>query len=158
VVLGQFACGLYFIPSNLLFLRHRTRVIPLVTGAAAAVNIVLNLLFVPRFGYVAAAWTTFGAYVLMFAMASAAAARAITVHYEWRRIAVIGGALAATVALGWMLADVPGAGGVLLRVAAVGAFPAVLWLAGFAGPGERAAIVRARGALAVWALSGRRAP
>jgi O-antigen/teichoic acid export membrane protein len=163
VVLGQLAAGLYYVPTNLLFLRHRTAVLPLITGSAAAANIGLNLWAVPRFGYVAAAWTTLVAYLLMLAAAHLAASRTAVVRYEWRRLAVVGAALAATVAVGQALAGLRGPGGVALRLVAIGLFPAVIWLGRFAGPSERAALRLALrratgGVLALRAQAGRRAP
>ena len=65
-VVGGYVCGgLYLIPTNLLFWRQRTRVIPLVTLAAGAVNVGLNLWLVPRYGAIAAAWSTLAAYAVL---------------------------------------------------------------------------------------------
>jgi O-antigen/teichoic acid export membrane protein len=63
----------------------RWRTIVVVSTLALALNVALNLLFIPRYGYVAAAWVTLiteGAYFVM----TAAALRAFGHRAEWARL------------------------------------------------------------------------
>lgn len=91
VVGGYVLGGLYFAPTNLLFWRQRTRVIPLVTLAAGAVNVGLNLWLVPRHGAIAAAWSTLAAYATLLTLTWWIAERVHPFPYEYRRVGVIVG-------------------------------------------------------------------
>jgi O-antigen/teichoic acid export membrane protein len=91
-VVGGYVCaGLYLIPTNLQFWRRETRVIPLVTLAAGAVNIGLNLWLVPRYGAIAAAWSTLAAYATLLVLTWRSAERLYPFPYEYRRLGLIVG-------------------------------------------------------------------
>jgi O-antigen/teichoic acid export membrane protein len=95
VVGGYVFAGLYLIPTNLLFWRRQTRVIPLATLAAGVVNVGLNLMLVPRYGAIAAAWSTLAAYAVLLLVSWRSAARLHPFPYEYRRLGtVLGFALA----------------------------------------------------------------
>jgi O-antigen/teichoic acid export membrane protein len=86
-VIGGYVCGgLYFAPTNLLFWRQQTRMIPLVTLAAGATNVGLNLWLVPRYGTIAAAWSTLAAYAVLLVLTWRFAERVHPFPYEYRRI------------------------------------------------------------------------
>lgn len=140
VVLGQLAGGLYYIPANVLFIRARTGVLPLVTGAAALLNVGLNLALVPRHGIVAAAWTTTAAFVVMLVLTVFVAARVQRVPFETRRLVVIAVAIAITVACGWTAAGLEGPTGVIVRLLCLALFPITLVVGGFATREERATL------------------
>jgi len=79
-----------------LFFQKKTRLIASITIIGAIVNLILNYLFIPEHGAVAAAYTTLASYVLTFVMAYFAARRS-----DWMGIkgvevlAICGGALVA---------------------------------------------------------------
>jgi O-antigen/teichoic acid export membrane protein len=91
VVGGYVFAGLYLIPTNLLFWRRQTRVIPLVTLAAGAVNVGLNLWLVPRYGAIAAAWSTLAAYAVLMVLTWRSAERLHPFPYEYRRLGLMAG-------------------------------------------------------------------
>lgn len=91
VVGGYVLAGLYLIPTNLLFWRQRTRVIPLVTLTAGAVNVGLNLWLVPRYGAIAAAWSTLAAYAILLILTWWSADRLHPFPYEYHRIGLMAG-------------------------------------------------------------------
>ncbi len=91
VVGGYVFSGLYLIPTNLLFWRRQTRIIPLVTLAAGATNIGLNLLLVPRYGAIAAAWSTLAAYAVLLLFTWRSAERIHRFPYEYRRLGLMAG-------------------------------------------------------------------
>jgi O-antigen/teichoic acid export membrane protein len=105
-----------------------------VTGAAAAVNVVLNLVLIPRYGMMGAAVATIAAYTTMFAGMSWWSQRIYHVPYQWRRVvtAVLAG-IALTV-VGKLIGGLPVA--VLLSLA----YPVALLPLGFYLPAERKAI------------------
>jgi O-antigen/teichoic acid export membrane protein len=103
VVGGYVFAGLYLIPTNLLFWRQRTRAIPLVTLAAGAVNVGLNLWLVPRYGAIAAAWSTLVAYGVLLVLTWLNAERLHPFPYEYRRLGLMAGLALALFLAGQLL-------------------------------------------------------
>lgn len=66
VVAGGFFSFLYTIPVSVEYYREKTKMIAIGTGMAALLNIVLNLIFIKSYGYLAAAYTTLVTYILYF--------------------------------------------------------------------------------------------
>jgi O-antigen/teichoic acid export membrane protein len=89
IIGGWLLSGLYYIPVNFLFLREKTRFVPLVTVSSGVVNVVLNLWLAPRYGIMAAAWATFLAYGLMLVLVWRLALRVYPFPYEYRRLGLI---------------------------------------------------------------------
>lgn len=72
-VMPPVMCGfvyllVYSLYVNIETLEKKTGYVAVGTVTAALVNIVLNYIFIPRFGYVAAAYTTLAGYILLFVM------------------------------------------------------------------------------------------
>jgi O-antigen/teichoic acid export membrane protein len=108
-----------------------------ITGAAAMLNVVLNLVLIPPYGIRGAAFATLSAYVAMFAGMAWKAQRVFPVPYQWRRVGLAVGVAVALTATGKAL-DVN-----LLAALALGlVYPIVLALLGFLLPAERARIRR----------------
>ncbi|MGH7580091.1 MAG: oligosaccharide flippase family protein [Gemmatimonadales bacterium] len=120
VVAGYVCSGLYLVPTNLLFWRQRTRVIPLVTLVAGSVNIGLNLWLVPRYGAIAAAWSTLAAYAVLLTLTWRSAERIHPFPYEYRRLGLMAGLALALFLVGQLPSPSPAlevAGRVLLWLA-----------------------------------------
>jgi len=115
----------------------RTQFNWVVTGAAAAVNIALNLLLIPSYGMMGAAIATVAAYSTMFVGMVWWSQRIYPVPYQWRRVMTAAAAGLALVAIG-KLTDAGLA--VALPLALV--YPLVLLPLGFYLPAERRAIGR----------------
>jgi len=108
-----------------------------VTGAAAALNVALNLILIPPYGMMGAAVATVAAYTLMFAGMTWHAQRIYPVSYQWRRVGLaVGAAVLLTVA--GKLAEVP----LGLAIGLTAAYPLVLAPLGFYLPAERARLRR----------------
>jgi O-antigen/teichoic acid export membrane protein len=110
---------------------RRTRSNWLVTGAAAALNVVLNLALIPEFGMMGAAVATIGAYVTLFLGMAWKAQRVFPVPYQWRRVATAAGTAVLLTVIGRTL-DVPLGGAIAL----VAVYPLVLLPLGFYLPEE----------------------
>ena len=78
----------------------RTQFNWVVTGAAAAVNIALNLLLIPPYGMMGAAIATIAAYAAMFVGMAWWSQRIYPVPYQWRRVVTAAAAGIALVAVG----------------------------------------------------------
>lgn len=68
IVLAMYYSFLYTLPSSIEYYYKKTVLIAIGTLGAAAVNIALNAYFIPRFGYIAAAYTTVVCYLLYYAI------------------------------------------------------------------------------------------
>ena len=66
IVAGGFFAFLYTIPASVEYYYEKTKFIAVGTIAAAIINVVLNLIFINKFGYIAAAYTTLFTYILYF--------------------------------------------------------------------------------------------
>ena len=69
-----------------VYLEKKTKYLPYATGAGAVVNVLANLLLIPRFGIVGAAIATLLAYVVMAAGIYFPSQRLYHVSYEWGRL------------------------------------------------------------------------
>ncbi len=65
VAAGIYLTALYNIYSNILLYKKKTLWIMLSTVIASTINILLNLIFLPRYGFIAAAYTTLASYILL---------------------------------------------------------------------------------------------
>lgn len=66
IVLSTYFAFIYTLPSAVEYYYKKTKQIAVGTMAAAALNIVLNSLFIPKYGYIAAAYTTVFCYVCYY--------------------------------------------------------------------------------------------
>jgi O-antigen/teichoic acid export membrane protein len=109
----------------------------IVTGAAALLNVVLNLILIPPYGMTGAAISMVASYFAMFLGITWKAQRVFRVHYQWRRVGLsVGTAVALTVVGKLLDVSLPAA------VALILAYPFALAVVGFYLPAERARIRR----------------
>ena len=114
---------------------RRTQFNWVVTGAAAAVNIALNLILIPPYEMMGAAVATIAAYATMFVGMSWWAQRVYRVPYQWRRVLT-----AALAGAGLAVAGKLIGGGLPVALALALAYPLALLPLGFYLPAERRAI------------------
>jgi O-antigen/teichoic acid export membrane protein len=134
---GVAAFGAYVVVQIGTGRARQTRSNWLVTGAAAVVNVALNLALIPSYGRMGAAVATVSAFSILFVAMAWRAQRVFPVPYQWRRVATLGAAAVALTVLGKLL-DVPL--GIAIALAAV--YPLVLAPLGFYLPAERRRILR----------------
>jgi O-antigen/teichoic acid export membrane protein len=83
---------------NAIMFEKRTRVIPIITATAGLLNVGLNLVLIPTFGALAAAWTTLVAYGWAFGLALYLSRRCYPMPFDWPRLVrLYGGMLLAFV-------------------------------------------------------------
>ena len=87
--IGVFLQGFYLLTSIGLNITRRTQFYPIATMTAAATNIGLNFLLIPRYGIVGAAWANGAAYAVQAALGYLFSQRFYPVSYEWGRIASV---------------------------------------------------------------------
>ena len=114
---------------------RRTQFNWVVTGAAAAVNVALNLMLIPPYGIMGAAVATIAAYVTMFAGMAWWAQRIYPVPYQWRRVLTAAVTAVALTVVGKLVG-----GGLVVALALALVYPLALLPLGFYLPVERKAI------------------
>ena len=85
--IGVFLQGIYLLTSIGLNITKRTQYYPVATMAAAAVNVTLNFVWIPRYGIVGAAWANGAAYAVQAGLGYHLSQRFYAISYEWDRIA-----------------------------------------------------------------------
>ena len=129
------AFGAYIVVAIGVGRARRTQFNWVVTGVAAAVNIVLNLLLIPPYGMMGAAVATVAAYMTIFVGMAWWSQRIYPVPYQWRRVTTAAGAGIALAAVGKLVGA-----GLPVAFMLVLAYPLTLFLLGFYLPAERKAI------------------
>ncbi len=87
LVLGSFAWGFAMYGHKSLELSERTGLMFRLAGVTAMVNIALNLMLIPRFGYAAAAFTTLACYLLYPVLVHRATPEGMPWRIPWGTIA-----------------------------------------------------------------------
>jgi O-antigen/teichoic acid export membrane protein len=103
-----------------------------VSGVAAVVNVVLNVILIPPYGMIGAAISTAAAYLVLFLGMVLNARRVYPVDYQWRRVLTLAGVAIGLTVLGSVL-DVPLAVAIVIALS----YPLALLPLGFYLPAER---------------------
>ncbi len=78
--------GVYTIATTGLNLESQTRWLPLTLGVAAISNVLLNLLLIPPFGYMGAAYATLASYAILALLSGAVSQRFYPVPWDYPRV------------------------------------------------------------------------
>jgi O-antigen/teichoic acid export membrane protein len=95
ILLAYLFYGIYVNLQAGLYIEEKTKYFPLVTGAGALVNVLVNLLLIPRLGIVGAALATLASYVVMAAGLFFFAQRYFRIPYEYGKVFKMLGAILA---------------------------------------------------------------
>jgi O-antigen/teichoic acid export membrane protein len=107
-----------------------------VSGVAAAINVVLNFALIPPYGMMGAAISTAAAYIVLFLGMALNSQRVYPVAYQWRRVLTLTAVAASLTVVGYEVRSLP------LSVALCVAYPLLLLPLGFYLPAERARLRR----------------
>ena len=130
LVLATLLQGFFFLSSVGISIAKEARYYPIITAAATALNIGLDLWLIPSYGILAAAWATVAGYALMALMGAAFSGRLYPIPIEIGRIALTLVAAVAWFLIGATLFDTEPAA-VLVRVVMALAFGAAVWRLAF---------------------------
>lgn len=134
---GVLLQGVYLLTSIGLNITKQTRYYLVATGSAAAVNVTLNLLLIPRYGILGAAWANAACYAVQAVVAYRLSSRFYPIDYEWGRLARVAAAATIAAVAGRMLPEMAPLTGVMVRgTTVVVVMTAGLWLGGFLAPEE----------------------
>lgn len=138
---GVFFYGVYLLTSIGLNITSHTQYYLVSTAVGAAVNIGLNVLWIPRYGIIGAAWANGAAYALQAAVAYRLAQRFYPVRYEYTRLARATGAAVLAYAAARLVPTMPAiAGGVVRGMIVIAVMTGLLWISGFFNPEEMRAL------------------
>ena len=135
VVLAYMLQGVFALGSIGIGISKKANVYPAITLSAATVNVILNILWIPRFGIDGAAWATVAGYALMAALGYYFGNKHYPIPFEWSRLSRVVAAAALAYGLS-TLAPSDWQTALPIKVAATLAFPAGLYLFGFFSAGE----------------------
>ncbi len=138
VCLGYWFWGLFQILQTGFYVQKRTGILPQLTGIAAAINIGLNLILIPRFGFLGAAATTTVTFAALCVICERRARNVFAVEWAWKRCwsPALAGILVYSISL--LIPLQPGVGSGLCRFGIWLVWAAWVW-ARFLEPEERAA-------------------
>ncbi|HDT12142.1 MAG TPA: hypothetical protein ENO01_00640, partial [Candidatus Marinimicrobia bacterium] len=94
IILGAYIfLGMYinFLPS--IYFSEKTGVIPLISGSAALLNIILNFFLIRFYGMIGAAWATFLSYLWMAGLTYFVVRRWYFIPYNWKKVLLVYGLL-----------------------------------------------------------------
>ena len=127
VGLAFFFHGLYIILTAGVYAEGRAGSLPFIVGTGACVNIAINILLLPKIGFIAAAYSTLIAHVLMAVLLFLIVRRFYPVPYEYGRLGKI--CVAGTVVFVVLSPHLHDTSieGVIARVIFVAGYPLILW-------------------------------
>jgi O-antigen/teichoic acid export membrane protein len=135
IVLAHVFQGLFLLMSIGIGISKKSYYYPVMTFAAATLNVSMNLIVIPEYGRMGAAWSTVAGYGLMTAMGIYFSHKHYPIPFEWRRIGKMG--LAAFLCYGISLSApeslLPA---IAVKAVALALFPVGLYVLGFFRPDE----------------------
>lgn len=142
VVLASIAQGMFYVPSRGLFLQKKTAYFPVIVGISGALNVGLNLVVIPRYGMMGAAWSTVAGYLMALGLTYVLSQHWFPIRYDVKRLAHLA-AVFVMLALAVRLVDGGSVAAFLARLAIVAAFPVGLLATNFFEPAETRALRQA---------------
>jgi O-antigen/teichoic acid export membrane protein len=100
VALAYLLHGVFLLTSIGIGIERRARFYPIVTAAAAGVNLAANFLWIPRHGMMGAAWATVASYAVMAGLGAGISHRLFPIPYEVPRVLAMTGLAALTFVAG----------------------------------------------------------
>ena len=127
VGLAFFFHGLYIILTGGVYAEGRAGSLPFIVGTGACVNIAINIFLLPKIGFIAAAYSTLIAHILMTVLLFLIVRRFYPIPYEYGRLGKICVAGAVVfIVLSPHIHDTS-IEGVIARVIFVAGYPLILW-------------------------------
>lgn len=144
VALAYVLHGLFLVTSVGIGIAKQARYYPIVTTAAACVNVAFNFALIPRFGILGAAWATVLAYAVMAVLGFAFSRRLYPIPFEAARLSRVALAAAAAYAVS-LAAPATLALAVVVKLAAVATYAVLLLATGVLRASDRAALLSGPG-------------
>ena len=135
IALAHIFQGLFLLMSIGIGISKKSYYYPVMTFAAATLNVSMNLIVIPEYGRMGAAWSTVAGYGLMTSMGIYFSHKHYPIPFEWGRIGKMG--LAAFICYGISLSAPESlAPALAVKAVALALFPVGLYVLGFFRPDE----------------------
>jgi O-antigen/teichoic acid export membrane protein len=121
----------------------------IVVGLGAMISVVLNLLFIPKYGMMATAWSVAAAYIWIVVGTYWFAQRHYPIRYELGRLAQLAVVGLFIYAVSLLIRGVPALAGIFLRSLLMLSFPACLLVTGFLRSDEKRALATLRSSVPI---------
>lgn len=129
ILVGAFIFrGLHGFAVNAVLFEKKTKLLPVITFTAGLLNVGLNILLIPRFGVLAAAWTTLLAHLFTFALTLGFSRKYYALRIEWAGLAWIYGLMLGVFFVGWYVRTPVWYGNVVIKTAAFAVFCFLVWM------------------------------
>jgi len=136
IALAYLLSGIYIYMISGFIIVKNVVLQPIILASAALANVVLNILLIPRFGMMGAAYATVFSYFIAASFTAFFAQRLYPIKIEWLRLIKIAACCMAVYFLSVFLPKVNLALSIVLKSIMVAAFFTCLALAGFFSPDE----------------------
>ena len=123
--------GLCYVGTIGIMFQRRPLVRSAVIAIAAVATVGVNLMLIPRYGMLGAAWGTLCGFLLQATIQVSVALRYYPIPYQWSRLAKLVGLAGAVYGASFFVGGSSLAVAVASKVALLAAFPALLWVSGF---------------------------
>ncbi|MFQ5603269.1 MAG: lipopolysaccharide biosynthesis protein [bacterium] len=111
-----------------IYLKKKTKYLPIITGLGALANIIANVVLIPPFGMMGSAFASLIGFLVMTVALYLTAQRFYTIAYEFVRLLKIAGVVAAVFAAGYF---VQGSWTNVIKILLILSLPILLYLTGF---------------------------
>ncbi len=88
IIFAYILYTIYFLSASTILYAKKTYVFPIITISAGLINIGLNILFIPRMGYIAAAYSTIISYFFMAVLSYLISLKYFKIPYQFLKIGV----------------------------------------------------------------------
>jgi len=136
ILLGFLFYGFYFVAISGSYIHGKTGIVAILVGIVAMLNIGLNILIIPTYGGVGAAWTTAMSYLFLAGVMYRFSHKYFPMPLEWHPLAKT---LACCVVVAWFCDHLvlQSWEAWVIPFGVVAMIPCVLWFSGFVTPTER---------------------
>ncbi len=87
ILLGYLFNGIYYNFQAGIYIEEKTKYFPVVTGAGAAVNVIVNIFLIPLLGIIGAALATLASYIVMASLLYFFSQKYYKIDYEYAKLA-----------------------------------------------------------------------
>ena len=137
IALGYWFHGAYVLQVPGMYLQEKSKFLMMIRGVGALTNVMLNLLLIPLYGAMGAAWATCASFAAMAFMIFFMNLQSFPMEYEWGRITRVIISIMLVFAMGFTMQD-----NWVNKLILSMAFPVILYFTGFMTSGERLRLKR----------------
>jgi O-antigen/teichoic acid export membrane protein len=136
ITIGNIATGIYLMNANQIFFVKKTHYMPVISIIAAISNILLNLLLIPPYGMLGAAYATMISFAICAMITYSVSLRLYRIQYEYRRIFELFLIFGVLTLIQQRLSFNSGNLNLIMKISTLLAFPSLLFFVNFFNKSE----------------------